>query len=334
MSRHELIPVGAPEAWNRALRDLPHAFQHTWEYAYAMHVSTGYPTFLFHLRDGDLRLACPLVERAVGEHVDIATPSGLSGLLAKGDWSDLAPHWDEFVRERGYVSGYIGLHPLFEPRGLTGVAPQHNSIFVLDLALGQEELMRRLDQNRRRQLRGWEARACDLVLDRHAISDFLVEAYGPFMRRVQARAPILSETALELLCHSDACIAVASRSSAGLDAAALFGVTGSTGEFLINVAAGRGRGRTVDLIWYGVSALIDKGIPLLNLGGGVTEGDSLAEAKRRYRPERLPLRSLRQVYRPAEYAGLCHDAGVSQDTADYFPAYRSPGARGVAEAAR
>ena len=154
------------------------------------------------------------------------------------------------------------------------------------------------------------------------------------MSRVQARSPVLSEGALNLLCRSDSCIAVATRGAAGLDAAALFGATRSAGEFLINVATADGRQRTADLIWYGISALIDRGIPQLNLGGGVSEGDSLAGAKQRYRPQRLPLRSLRQVYRPDTYAELCRDSGVSETVPDYFPAYRAPAVRGVKDPVR
>jgi hypothetical protein len=48
----------------------------------------------------------------------------------------------------------------------------------------------------------------------------------------------------------------------------------------------------------------------------------------------LPMRALKQVYRPHEYAELCRDADVSGDAADYFPAYRSPAARSVPDAAR
>jgi hypothetical protein len=334
MTQHELIPMQEGTAWAEALQELPHAFHHTREYAYAMHLTTGYPTFLYHLRDGSKRLVCPLVERPFGEHVDIATPSGLSGLAGTMDWARAASHWAEFVQERGYVSGYIGIHPLFEPTGVAQLAEPHNTIYVLDLNLGDDELIRRMDANRRRQLRGWDERADGFVSDRDAIGHFMAENYGPFMRRAGAREPYLSTSALHFLCGCERSIAVATRSTRDLDAAALFGWTPHGGEFLINVATADGRPNATDLIWYGAKALMSKNLAHLNLGGGAREGDAIALAKQRYRPRRLPLRALRQVYRPDLYTELCNAAGVSRiGTAGYFPAYRDASAEVAGRAA-
>ena len=334
MAEQELISVRAGSAWTEALRDLPHAFHHTWEYAHAMHLTTGYPTFLYHLRDGSKRLVCPLVERSFGGHVDIATPSGLSGFAGTIDWARAAPYWAEFARERSYVSGYIGLHPLFEPSGVAELAEPHNTIYVLDLNVGSDELIRRMDANRRRQLRGWDERADGFVSDRDAIGHFMAENYGPFMRRVGAREPYLSTRAVHFLCDCACSIAIATRSTRGLDAAALFGWTPHGGEFLINVATVDGRRKATDLIWYGAKALMSKNIACLNLGGGAREGDAIALAKQRYRPRRLPLRALRQVYRPDLYTELCNEAGVSRTgTAGYFPAYRAASAEVAGRAA-
>ena len=66
---------------------------------------------------------------------------------------------------------------------------------------------------------------------------------------------------------------------------------------------------------------------MLNLGGGAREDDDVAKAKQRWRPKRLPMRSLRQVFRPDAYTELCRRANVNPAIEHgYFPAYRSPGA--------
>lgn len=328
MAHVELIPLQAQDTWGEALRGIPHSFHHTWDYAHAMHRTTGYPTFLYCVRDATARIACPLVEREFAGYVDVATPSGLSGFVGTGSWSQFASHWQDFVHTREYVSGYVGLHPLFVPPELGEDARQHNSIYVLDLDLGRERLLRRMDQNRRRQLRGWDERASRFVLDQDAISEFLVASYEPFMRRVQARAPHLAAETLDLLCRCESCIAVGTPSSPGLDAVAVFAATPYAGDFVLNVATQDGRRRATDLLWYGVRALIDRKVPVLNLGGGAREDDEIARAKQRWRPRRLPLLSLRQVYRPDAYAELCRLGGVNAAAAgDYFPAYRSPVAK-------
>ena len=63
--------------------------------------------------------------------------------------------------------------------------------------------------------------------------------------------------------------------------------------------------------------LKSKNIPLINLGG------SSAEFKRRFGATELPLRCLKQVYRPDIYAMLCGQVDADpSDKAGYFPAYR------------
>jgi hypothetical protein len=333
MPHQELIPLGARGEWAAALQGIPHGFHHTWEHCKAWHVTTGYRTFLYCFRDRGTRMLCPLVERELAGYIDIATPSGLAGFVGTGSWSRFAPHWSAFVREQGYVSGYIGLHPLFEPADMPDPVSPHNSLYVLDLKLGREELLRRMDRNRRRELRGWERRASDFVLDRDVLGQFLSVTYEPFMREVGARPPHLSVEALDLLCRSETCLAVGSRSDSGLGAVYVFGATPYVGDCLINVATPEGRRRATDLLWYGACALADRQVPLLNLGGGARDDDSVARAKQRFRPDRLPLRALREVYRPSAYADLCRIAGVEPTAAsDYFPAYRSPLASQVADA--
>lgn len=330
----DLIPLEARQAWNEALDGIPHSFHHTQDFAYAMHLTTGYPTFLLLVRDGETRLVCPLVEREFAGYVDVATPSGLSGFAGTGRWSRFAPPWNDFVHDRRYVSGYIGLHPLFAPPDLSADAHSHNSIYVLCLDLGLEELLLRMNRNRRRELRGWETRARDFVLDRDALSDFLAVSYEPFLRRLQARSPHLAPQTLDFLCRSDGCLVAGTAPAGRLDGVFVFGATPYAGDCLINVTTGKGRRHTTDLVWYGVDALIEKQVPVLNLGGGARDDDGVAKAKQRFRPERLPLRALRQVYRPDAYAELCALARVDASSeGDYFPAYRAPHVRTVGEAA-
>jgi hypothetical protein len=66
-------------------------------------------------------------------------------------------------------------------------------------------------------------------------------------------------------------------------------------------------------------------VPYLNLGGGIREGDDVAEFKRRFGAAERPLASLRQVYRPDVYDRLCAQAGVSPQRSGWFPPYRAAG---------
>jgi hypothetical protein len=324
VSYDPFVPLEERDAWDQALQGISHGFHHTWEFAYAMHLTTRFPSFLYSLCNTEGRVVCPIVEREAGGFVDIATPSSLSGFVGSGSWVEFVPHWSAFVQEREYVCGYVGLHPLFDGLGAGKYAFGHNSIYLLDLTVGRDELLRRMDRNRVRQLRGWEARATRFVLDREAISRFLVATYEPFMRRVEARPPYLSHATLDFLCNSDGCIAVGVASSRRIEAVYLFGVTPYGADCLINVATDEGRRHATDLLWYGVNELLERKIPLVNLGGGSRENDDVAKSKQRFGPQRMPLRALRQIYRPEAYAELCRSAGVhAASSIDYFPAYRA-----------
>ena len=324
MPRHELIPLDARDDWEHHLEGLPHGFHHTWDHAYAMHLSSGDPTFLYSFREGATRVVCPLVERRFGDYVDIATPSGLGGFTGTNVSSSFARHWLDFTSERQYVSGYIALHPLFAPPPLTENAATRNTLYVLDLTAGCEALSKQMDRNRRRQLRGWEQRAAEFTTDRGAIADFLAAHYEPFMRGVNSRELLLTTNALRFLCGSERCLVVGAPSRHELEAVYLFGATPFGGECLVNVATSSGRSHATDLLWWGIRTLGPMGVPALNLGGGVTEDDAIARSKQRFRARRLPLKVLREVYREDVYAKLCRDAGVEASrTADYFPAYRA-----------
>lgn len=331
MASVDLISVDAAQSWDEALEGIPHAYQHTNDFARATQQTTGYPTFLLAAERRRERIVAAVAERATDGHLDIATVSGLSGFAGTGAWRWFEGAWERFVRDREYVCGYVGLHPLFQPPDIPEPSSHHNSIYVLDLKLGRDELLRRADRNRRRELRGWSSRR-DFVLDTDAITSFITASYATLMRRVGARPPYFTNDSLEILCRSNRSLAVGVGTGDEIAAAYVFGATRYAGDCLLHVATKAGRQRATDVLWYGVSALVEQGIPSLNLGGGVHTDDDISRAKQRWGPRRLPLRSLREIYRPEIYAELCASAGVDPAEPDgYFPAFRTPA---VAEAHR
>ena len=47
MARQKCIPLDSPAEWKEALVGIGHAFSHTWENCYAMHLTTGFRTYLY-----------------------------------------------------------------------------------------------------------------------------------------------------------------------------------------------------------------------------------------------------------------------------------------------
>lgn len=326
--KQECIPLDSPARWRTALQGIKHAFAHTWENCYAMHLTTGFRTYLYHFESEHARIVCPIAERNCGDYIDIVTPYGFSGFVGNGDCSEFPHYWRQFVRQRGYVCGYIGLNPIFTNR--THVAAldlyQANSVYALDLTLCRDELRARFDRNRKRQLKDWERISAGLIFAKSALTKFFLENYYDFIRRVKASAAnYFSIETLAFLCGLDNVFMVGAGERNKIEAVYLFSYTPYAGDCLFNVARPEGRRHTTALLWFGIHHLKTINIPILNLGGGVHEDDSVARSKQRFGARRVPFSCLKQVYEPAIYETLCHQMDADpQDRDGYFPSYRNP----------
>lgn len=328
MGRHELIPLAEPARWSEALAELPHGHAHTWGFCRAVQLTSGRPTHLYRYERGSARAVCPLAEREFDGEVDVVTPYGFGGLATSGDRRAFADDWAEFARSCGWVCGYLALNPLFgDARGFADEEVHaHTSVYVMDLRGSDDELRARLSENRRRQLRGWPAVAESLELDRERLTGFLLDTYADFFaRRGAGEATDLSRETMGAIAALDDVLIVGA-GDPELESVALFGYTAHGGDYLFNVSVPGGERHAVQLIWWAVERLRALGVESLDLGGGVRPGDDLAEFKRRFGAAELPLRSLRQVYRPDAYEELCRVAGVTSGRAGWFPPYRASGA--------
>jgi hypothetical protein len=328
-AKHKCIALDSPAEWKKALEGIRHAFAHTWENCHTMRLSTGFNTYLYCLETENMRVVCPIAEREFGGRVDIVTPYGFSGFVGTGDCADFPRYWREFVRERGYVCGYIGLNPIFE--NTTYFDPDelyaYNNIYILDLTLSREELFSKLDRNRKRQLKEWETISADLLLEKHALKDFCLANYSEFFRQKGATsAYAFSSATFESLFMLDSVLVVGAGSVEKIEAAIVFTYTRYAADALFNISLPEGRRHSAALHWYGVDYFKAMGVPILNLGGGVRANDRLAEFKERFGGKKLALSCLKQVYDAATYADLCVRVGADPtDRTGYFPPYRSTG---------
>jgi hypothetical protein len=321
---HRLIPLADRDEWERALDGVPHVFGHTWDSCGALSIGADPVSLLAAEADGK-RVVCPLIEKPIEGRLDVATPYGFSGLAGTGRWPEFAQHWRALVQERGYVAGYLAINPLFgdesyaDPDTVTVV----NDTFVLDLREGVEEVRAGLSTNRRRQLRGFDLAGYEI--DGSELADFFVANYPRAMERKGAaeRHRFDAET-LSALCALPSTFLVGARGEEGIESASLFGQTPHAGDYLFNAALPGCAHHSVGLIWVAVYLLAERGVPWLNLGGGMSRSDSLADFKARFGARPLPMRAVKAVYDAAFYEQLCRRRGVDPDDRDgFFPAYRN-----------
>jgi hypothetical protein len=324
VTSNRCITLSQGAAWREALARIPHVFGHTWGSCRALGLGGEEP--VLYVAEGEgARLACPLIERPIEGRLDVATPYGFSGLTGTGPWPDFARHWQRFAAQRGYVAGYLAVNALFgddsyaDPSTVT-IA---NETYVIDLRRGVEGAWAELSTNRRRQLREW--RIEDFEVDGPELASFFVERYPETMERkgAAARHRFPAET-LAALCDLPDTFLVGARVGGSLESVSLFGHTPHAGDFLFNAALPDCAHHSVGLIWVAVHRLAEQEVPWLNLGGGMSPDDSLADFKARFGARRLPMRSVKAVYDPAAYEELCRRHGVDPADRDgYFPAYRN-----------
>jgi hypothetical protein len=328
IGRQRLVPLSDPDGWRQALAGVRHGFAHTWEHCWAMHLSSGLPTLLYEVRTSRARFVCPIVERTFQGTVDVVTPYGFSGFAGEGAGDELPGLWRRFAQERGYVAGFTMQNPLLGrvPYQVPGETHQHKHVYAIDLTRPVHELFARLHTNRRRQLRRWDRVVAGLVVDREALTAFLLEHYWAFFRARDATSVYdLAPESLAFLAGLDNVVMVGAADGGRVTAVSMFGYTATGGDYLFNVSVPEGRRHSAALIWYAVLRLRSLDVPWLNLGGGVTEGDGVARFKQRFGADVLPLTYLKQVYNPARYSQLCRRAGVDpDDLTGWFPPYRRP----------
>lgn len=325
MPSDRCIPLSERAEWEAALTGVPHVFGHTWGSCHALGLDGGGEPILYLAEENERQVACPLIERPIEGRLDVATPYGFSGLTGTRPWPGFAERWQSFAAARGYVAGYLAINALFgddtyaDPATVT-VA---NETFVLDLAAGVDAVWAGLSTNRKRQLRDWDPD--DYETEGEELAAFFVEQYPLTMERKEAaERHRFGAATLAALCELPSTFFVGVRVGDRLESVSIFGHSPHAGDFLFNAALPGCAHHSVALIWSAVHRLVELGIPWLNLGGGMSPGDSLADFKARFGARPLPMRAVKAVYDLPAYEGLCRRHGADPGDRDgFFPAYRN-----------
>ena len=310
------------------MKGIEHAFGHTWESCYAMHLTTGQPTFLYLFQQGDAKVVCPIAEREFNGYKDIVTPYGFSGFAGNREVPEFQKYWKQFVKERGYVCGYIGLNPILKQANYVdrNEVAEYNTLYVIDLQLSFDQLYARLSSNRKRQLKSFEEVASAFTIDKSILKDFFLSNYHDFFSRKNAAAVYnFSIASLSFLAELENVFVVGYMKNNHVEAISVFAYTPYMAEYLFNISLPGAEQYAAPFIWFAIRYLKQKKVPLLNLGGGVKAGDSIAGFKERFGPDQYALQAAKQIYDIETFKHLCIQTGQDfRDRDGYFPPYRKP----------
>lgn len=317
------IDISESEKWNRALKNVPHAFAHTADHCRSVQIDSGYRTFLFLFEKDGVKICCPLVERDFNGSIDIAKPFGISGFTGNGTHPDFYNTWLEFISNKGYLTCYSGIHPRFgkiEWFPKKSVYP-HQSIQLLDIEPDVETILANMSKKRRQQFNNWNKTLDNLTVNRNDIVTFFLDHYHAFLDRKEAASYYyFSNKAMKAFINTEKTIAVGAIVNGELVSATLFGYTKYLADAIFNLSLPGKNYYSAELIWYAVLELKKRGVPLLNMGGG---GRGISDFKRRFGAYQLELFSLKEVYDDSEYMRLTDQSLESgQRHNGFFPAYR------------
>lgn len=320
----ELIPLDSPSRWKEALRGLNYSFSHSWENAF--YLNTGWPTYLYTFKAGDVKIVCPFSERSYNEYTDIVTPFGYSGFIGTHDYPDFQKYWKAFAQERGYVCGYIGLNPIFENYTLLNEDEIYfnKTLYLLNITLSCDELYKNLHRDKKKQLRGYERTTNQITTDKALLKDFFLANYQTYFHQKKADSVYdFEQDTLSDLMDLDNVSMVGIVNKGRVEAAAINTFSNYLAEALLYVSLPGIKHHTMPILWHSIQTLKKENIRLFNIGGGIKEGDSLAQYKQRLGGHAAKFKCLKQIYDQEAFTMLCEQKKINPlHIEGYFPPYR------------
>jgi hypothetical protein len=294
----------------------------SWSYAWGLSAS-GIEPQLAIVRAGGARMLLPFFERQWLRWKDIATLFGAAGATIAPAAAAPLTLWREFAASKGWVAGYIQLSDKVElaRQSLDGDLVLDRTTFVLDLS--KTDLRRTASRKIRRKIDHAMRDGVQLVEDPSVLAEGLKRLYPVKMRSVGALPHYyFSAETLDRWARDGEALILGASIDGCVETVYLFRVTGEHAECHLTGSSETGRGLVPWLLLFGVERLRRKGVRLLQLGGGLRDGDGLYRFKEGFRGTPKIRRSVCQIYDRAVYDALCREAAVSC-SGQWFPAYRA-----------
>jgi hypothetical protein len=315
----EILTLHDKDRWRAATREIGLPSQ-SWSYADALSAS-GIDPKLAVVQAKDARMLLPFHEREWSGTIDISTIVGASGASIFPQSNGPLALWREFAVSQGWVAGYIQLSSMVD----FGEAPSEeficgNTDFLIDLEV--ESFIRSVSETIRRKIRAATRAGAALMDQQSILLERLKELYPAAMRRVDGSSDFrFPQETLERWGLDGEGLMVGAALGNTIEAVLMFRMAGTNAEANIAGTTENGRYLVSWLIWQGAALLRQRGIKLLNLGGGVGQGGGHYQWKERFHAIQRKRWAVHQIYDLAKYNELCALSAVSEGSS-WFPAYR------------
>jgi hypothetical protein len=310
------------ERWNNTISSLPYSFEYTAQYAKAIELAHGNPVLLFAYENKTGITVIPFSTRQYDNTIDIYSPYGTYGILSSQPSQEWLPIWLEFVTSQRYVCSYLVVNPFFPPHidsSLSETMAPGNPIYTLDLSLSISALVDNLDENYRREITKLQQSSAQIITDKQQLTPIFLRLYAQFIQSINAKSIYhFSEAALLELIADENAVLIGIKNNETIEAVSLFLYSDWVCNFFLSAALENGRKYSRLILWEAINICKQKNIAYFNLGGGITQEDSLAKFKKRFGSKETRVSNLKQIYDGNLFSNLCEGKELKDN---FFPPY-------------
>ena len=279
--------------------------------------------------DGSGDAVIPVVRRGLPDgRFDLRTPTGFPGparpnaFVAR--WSDVARRLQAlgcvsvYLQCRGEVTG----HAWSRQERATVDMGRWRSVYTMDLTADFDAIRARCRRDTRQRLN-------KILREEHEVHDTPSPAFADAYGRLAARSGFSSLYTLDATRFSAMAVAshlryteVRAVGSARFIGGAFFGGRGEVADFVYSACDETWPNAARTVLLHVIKAARAAGYARLNLGGGIAEGDALAQFKASFGTVEERWSTVRAITDPEAAARLTGRAPDADWFAGYFPPYR------------
>ncbi len=317
------ITIKEKEDWDIALQGSNVSVYSTWQYCNIIGQNYSEDISLLKISSGASGMIAVYTSRSKdGEYKDIYSPYGMGGVYFWGeDTVEIIIIFEKWLREHKIVTYFLMLHPK-DVLSNNNYIEQYRAVYKLSVNEPNTNIWKKIHSNHKYEINKY----CNnvefgLIEDKTVLKPFFKELYFNTLKRVNAAETYyFSDTTLDLLFNSDITIGLGLKVGNEINCVVIFLKYNNWAEYYINASTIEGRAASRLLLWEMFKRLKEQGISLINLGGGVTDGDYLDDFKRRFGGDQVNIGLFKGISMQEEYNRLCEENGLSL-TDKYFPPY-------------
>lgn len=253
---------------------------------------------------------------------DVYSIYGIGGMEIWGEEKEkLFQSLDDYFFHHNVITYFFMLHP--KDFSLNDVRVQkYRTIYSLDLKESLDTLWKNINSNHKYEINKiLKSVDYNIVSDKKEIIEGFKKLYNQTLNRVKASdVYFFDENSIDMLFESNISEVLAISFKNEIQCVIVFLKYGEWSEYYINASSDEGRIASRFLIWEMIKKMKESNVQYVNLGGGVVDGDTLDDFKRRFGGIKKDIGICKRIVNELEYNRLCDQYNVDLSE-NYFPSY-------------